>query len=157
MPRLRLNCDLGESAHLFAPDGDESARLEEALMPLLDQANIACGGHAGHPTLMRRCVQLALAHDVEIGAHPAYPDPQGFGRRQMKLPHEVLRDWLRFQIGGLDAIVRAEGGRITHVKAHGALYNDLLDEPALFELFLETVAQLLPGAAVMVLAPIPST
>jgi len=143
--RLKLNCDLGEG---FGPWtlGDDAA-----LMPLIDQANIACGFHASDPLTMRRTVRLALAHGVTLGAHPGYPDLVGFGRRSMAIEHEELVALLRYQIGALDAIARAEGGRVAYVKPHGALYNDMMRSPRILQAVLEAVAGLDAGLALMLL------
>jgi len=114
---IDLNCDMGESFGPW-PMGNDAA-----LMQYISSANIACGFHAGDPVIMRETVRLALKHHVAIGAHPGFPDLQGFGRREMKMsPDEVFAMTL-YQIGALQAIARAEGGELHHVKPHGALYN----------------------------------
>ena len=117
MSRLLLNCDIGESF------GNWTMGLDAEVMPFIDCANIACGFHAGDPSTMRKTVALALSHGVQIGAHPAYQDLQGFGRRSMAYSAEEIRDLLHYQIGALDGFVRAAGARLHHVKPHGALYN----------------------------------
>jgi 5-oxoprolinase (ATP-hydrolysing) subunit A len=97
---------------------------DEALLEIVTSANIACGFHAGDPSVMDATVKAALRHGVAIGAHPSYPDLAGFGRRSMKMtPGEIERAVL-YQIGALAAFVRANGGKLIHVKPHGALYND---------------------------------
>lgn len=142
---IKLNCDLGEG---FGPwrMGEDAA-----VMPLIDQANIACGFHAGDPLTMRRTVRLALDHGVSIGAHPGYPDLLGFGRRSMAVEHTELVALLRYQVGALEGMVRAEGGQVDYVKPHGALYNDMMREPAILRAVLEAVAGLGEGLALMVL------
>ncbi|MEW6729502.1 MAG: 5-oxoprolinase subunit PxpA [Pseudomonadota bacterium] len=142
---IKLNCDLGEG---FGPwrMGEDAA-----VMPLIDQANIACGFHAGDPLTMRRTVRLALEHGVAIGAHPGYPDLVGFGRRSMPIEHDELVALLRYQVGALEAIARAEGGRVEYVKPHGALYNDMMRDPSLLRAVLEAVAGLEGGLALMLL------
>ncbi len=112
-----LNCDMGESFGPW-PMGNDAA-----LMQYITSANIACGFHAGDPVVMRATVRLALKYHVGIGAHPGFPDLQGFGRREMKMPAEEVYAMTLYQIGALQAIVRAEGGELHHVKPHGALYN----------------------------------
>jgi len=93
------------------------------LMPLVTSVNIACGFHAGDPQVMKRTVRLAIQHHVAIGAHPGYPDLVGFGRRALDAtPSEIENDVL-YQIGASSAFVRAAGGALTHVKAHGELYR----------------------------------
>ena len=112
--RMDLNCDLGEL---------DDAAHEAALMEYITSANIACGGHAGDEGTMERTARLALARGVRIGAHPSYPDRAHFGRTAMALSAAEIEATVREQIARLDAVVRKLGGQITHVKAHGALYN----------------------------------
>lgn len=115
--QINLNADLGESFGAWKM-GDDAALLQ-----IVKSANIACGFHAGDPTVMQETVRLALAHGVSIGAHPSYPDLQGFGRRVMQMSAKDLEATLLYQIGALQAIAAVEGGRVTHVKPHGALHN----------------------------------
>jgi UPF0271 protein len=122
---LDLNCDAGEGFGPW-PMGED-----EALLPLMTSVNIACGAHAGDPIVMRRTVELAVAHGVAIGAHPGYPDLQGFGRRAMALPPRDVEAWVLAQIGALAGIARGVGASLQHVKPHGALYNAAADDPAL--------------------------
>jgi 5-oxoprolinase (ATP-hydrolysing) subunit A len=103
--------------------GNYSLGNDEQILDYVTSANIACGYHAGDPSVMRATVRLALAKGVAIGAHPGYRDLQGFGRRFMRITPEEARDMIVYQVGALDAFVRAEGGSMRHVKAHGALYN----------------------------------
>jgi 5-oxoprolinase (ATP-hydrolysing) subunit A len=111
---IDLNCDLGEL---------EDAAHEAALMESITSANIACGGHAGDEQTMERTARLALARGVRIGAHPSYPDRAHFGRLEMDMPAEAIEATVRAQIERLEVVVEKLGARITHVKAHGALYN----------------------------------
>ncbi len=111
-----LNADMGESYGRWTLGDDE------ALMPKLTSANIACGFHGGDPQVMRRTVALALEHGVGIGAHVALPDLLGFGRRRMAVSPAELRDYVLYQAGALKAFAEAAGGRLQHVKPHGALY-----------------------------------
>ncbi len=120
MSRLLLNCDIGESF------GAWTMGLDAEVMPFIDCANIACGFHASDPQIMRRTVALARQHDVRIGAHPAYPDLVGFGRRSMACSPAEVENMLLYQIGALDGICRAEGTQVRYVKPHGALYNDMM-------------------------------
>ncbi|MHB1133394.1 MAG: LamB/YcsF family protein [Chloroflexota bacterium] len=114
---IDINCDMGESFGHYRLGADEE------MMRLITSANVACGFHAGDPQVMARTVELAVAHGVGIGAHPSYPDLRGFGRHRVDLtPAEIEADLL-YQIGALEAFARAHGTRVTHVKAHGALYN----------------------------------
>jgi UPF0271 protein len=96
---------------------------DEALMPHVSLANVACGFHAGDPAVMQRTVQLAREHDVGVGAHPAYPDLQGFGRRAMTMDREELAAALIYQAGALKAFLEAAGMALSHLKPHGALYG----------------------------------
>jgi UPF0271 protein len=115
--RINLNADLGEGFGQWRM-GDDAAMLD-----IVASANIACGGHAGDPDTMRRTVRLAVERGVSIGAHPGYPDLQGFGRRPMQLSTVELENQLAVQIGSLAAIAALESVRVTHVKPHGALNN----------------------------------
>lgn len=114
---LNLNADLGESFGPW-PMGSDNAMLR-----IVNSANVACGFHAGDPLVMFNTAALAKQHGVSIGAHPAYPDLQGFGRRRMDIPLGELEAILTYQIGALDACARAQGSSVTHVKPHGALSN----------------------------------
>ncbi len=116
-PTINLNADLGESFGAWRM-GDDAALLQ-----VIGSANIACGFHAGDPVVMRNTVRLALANGVSLGAHPAFPDLQGFGRRAMQLSTPELEATILYQVGALQAMAAAEGGRVTHVKPHGALNN----------------------------------
>lgn len=117
MKRINLNADLGEG---FGPwtMGDDAAMLE-----VVGSANVACGGHAGDPDVMRRTVAIAKQRGVSIGAHPSFPDLKNFGRRPMTLSASELENQLAAQIGALIGIAALEGARVTHVKPHGALNN----------------------------------
>lgn len=131
---LTLNCDMGEGFGSWSMGDDRS------IMPLIDASNIACGGHAGDPSTMRECVELAKRHKTEIGAHVSYPDKQGFGRRAMDITGQALIDLLHFQIGALDGIARAHGTRVTYVKPHGALYHAMLDNAGVLNDIMAAVA-----------------
>ena len=113
MRQLDLNADVGEGN----PDSDA------ALLQVVTSANIACGLHAGDPHTMRTTVALAVRQGVAVGAHPGFDDREGFGRRPVQLNPNELADLILYQLGALDAIARAEGAVLHHVKPHGALYN----------------------------------
>ena len=134
MSRLLLNCDMGESF------GSWTMGLDAEVMPFIDCANIACGFHAGDPGIMRKTVALALKHDVQIGAHPAYQDLAGFGRRSMAYTAAELQDLLHYQLGALDGICHAQGTRIRYVKPHGAMYNDMMASPEQLRAVVHAVA-----------------
>jgi UPF0271 protein len=112
-----INCDMGEAFGLYRMGDDE------ALMPLISVANVACGFHASDFNHMRRTVRLARRHGVAVGAHPSLPDLQGFGRREMAMPREELANCLIYQIGALAGFLAAEGMALSHIKPHGALYG----------------------------------
>jgi UPF0271 protein len=112
MTFVDLNCDLGEG------QGDDAAILAH-----VTSASVACGLHAGGPAVMRRTVEAARRAGAAVGAHPSFPDREGFGRREMDLPPDELRDLVLYQLGALEVFVRAAGMRLQHVKAHGALYH----------------------------------
>lgn len=115
--KIDLNCDMGESFGAWRMGNDA------ALMDAVSSINVACGFHAGDPTVMRKTVETALQKNVAIGAHPSFPDLQGFGRREMLLSNQEIFDVVLYQIAALKGIVEAHGGRLHHVKPHGALYN----------------------------------
>lgn len=117
MTRIDLNCDMGESF------GSYTLGRDAEIMPFITSANIACGFHAGDSTTMRRSVELALRNNVSIGAHPSFPDLQGFGRREMRLAPDEVYEIVVHQIGALWGFVRAAGGNLRHVKPHGMLHN----------------------------------
>src|SRR3546814_8638937 len=114
---IDLNCDMGESF------GAWKMGLDEEILPYVTSANIACGYHAGDPAVMRRTVAAAIRHGVALGAHPGLPDLVGFGRRNMDISPENAYDIVVVQIGALAAVAASQGGRLRHVKAHGALYT----------------------------------
>ncbi|MFC5985920.1 LamB/YcsF family protein [Marinicrinis lubricantis] len=115
--KIDINCDMGESFGVYRLGEDEQ------IVQWISSANIACGFHAGDPSVMRAAVELCLRHDVAVGAHPGLPDRMGFGRREIKVSPEEVYDLMVYQIGALTGFVRAMGGRLHHVKPHGALYN----------------------------------
>ena len=115
--KIDLNCDMGESFGQYKLGNDE------AVMPFITSANIACGFHAGDPMVMQSTIQLAKKYNVAIGAHPGWPDLQGFGRREMNLSAEETEAVVFYQIGALAGFAKAEGVELRHVKPHGALYN----------------------------------
>jgi UPF0271 protein len=138
---IDLNADLGEGC------GNDAAILEQ-----VSSINVACGWHAGSADEMLSLVQAARLRGVAIGAHPSFPDRVNFGRREMNLPLSAIRAGLLYQIGALDAIVRAEGGELAHVKAHGALYNQAARDPELARCIARTIREFNPNLPVMGLA-----
>ncbi|WP_105254360.1 5-oxoprolinase subunit PxpA [Pseudoalteromonas sp. T1lg75] len=143
---MLLNCDLGESFGSWTMGEDELA------MAHIDLANIACGFHGGDPLVMQRTLALAKQHGVHIGAHPSYPDRQGFGRRSMVLsPTELIAD-LHYQIAALAGMAKVQGLQLEYVKPHGALYNDMMAKEQVFVCVLQAVAQYDPSLKLMILA-----
>jgi len=120
-----LNCDAGESFGPWRMGDDEN------ILELVTSVNVACGFHAGDPATMEATVRAAKRRGVAIGAHPSYPDLAGFGRRSMRVEPAEIETLVLYQIGALEAIARANGVRLTHVKPHGALYNDAASDRAL--------------------------
>ena len=141
--RIDLNADVGESL------GPWPMGADEALMPFLSSANIACGFHAGDPLTIRRTVRLALDAGVAVGAHPGFPDLLGFGRRAMSITSRELEAVVLYQVAALAGIARAEGGRLVHVKAHGALYHHVSSDAAAGLAFATAVARLDSGLAIV--------
>lgn len=109
-------------------------------MPFIDMANVACGFHAGDPVVMQNTVSLARSHGVLIGAHPSYPDLQGFGRRSMQVPAEELMAMLHYQIAALEGIAKVQGAVVSYVKPHGALYNDMMKRPQIMQCVMQAIA-----------------
>ena len=115
--KIDLNCDLGESF------GAYKLGLDDQVLPYISSANVACGFHASDPVVMDKTVALAKDAGVAVGAHPGYPDLQGFGRRNMTIPPREVKAMIMYQIGALQAFCTARGPKLQHVKPHGALYN----------------------------------
>ena len=143
--RLNLNADLGES---FGPWKMGS---DAAMLRIVNSANVACGYHAGDPPVMLKTVALARDNGVSVGAHPGFPDLQGFGRRRMDIPADELEAMLICQIGALDACARAQGLRVTHVKPHGALSNIACADRKVADVVARAVQRLDP--TLILLAP----
>ena len=117
MGKIDINSDIGESF------GAYQLGMDEEILQYVSSVNIACGWHGGDPMVMKKTVELAVKHGVEIGAHPGLPDLMGFGRRVMKITPEEAKAYMMYQIGALKAFVEAAGATMQHVKPHGALYN----------------------------------
>ena len=112
----KINCDMGESFGIYSAGNDEE------IMPLIDVANVACGFHASDPNHMRKTVELAKKYKVKVGAHPSFPDLQGFGRREMKMPKLDLKNMIMYQVGALKAFLDELNMPLNHIKPHGSLY-----------------------------------
>ena len=131
---LTLNCDLGESF------GSWTMGMDEAVMPHIHQANIACGFHAGDAIIMQRTLKLAKEHGVSVGAHPAYPDLQGFGRRSMKCSATEIIAYIQYQLSAIEGMAKNAGVAIDYVKPHGALYNDMMAQVEVRDAVMQAVA-----------------
>jgi len=134
MPLL-LNCDLGESF------GAWKMGLDDQVMPFIDQANIACGFHAGDPVVIKKTLLAAKRNNVQVGAHPSYPDISGFGRRSMKIPPVELIALLQYQIAALTGMATNLGIEVQYVKPHGALYNDMMADGHICSAVMEAIAE----------------
>ena len=146
MKRIDLNSDVGESF------GNYTVGLDAEVIPHISSANIACGYHAGDPAVMRETVSLAKANGVALGAHPGLPDLVGFGRRNMEVTLEEIKDVVTVQIGALQAVAALQGARLQHVKPHGALYNMAVKNPAIWDAVAEVMAALDPRLILFVLS-----
>ncbi|MGF1736212.1 5-oxoprolinase subunit PxpA [Photobacterium satsumensis] len=133
---MKLNCDMGESY------GSWTMGKDSDVMPYVDMANIACGFHASDPDHMAKTIQLAVEDNVEIGAHPGYDDKSGFGRRSIPHSAEAITRLVAYQIGALDALCQLYGGEVSYVKPHGALYNDMMADEAIFKAIVNAVSDL---------------
>ena len=131
---MLLNCDLGESYGSWTMGQDAKA------MANIDQANIACGFHAGDPLVMHKTLALAKEHGVMIGAHPAYPDLVGFGRRTMNCSEAELQALLQYQIAAIDGMAQSQDLKLAYVKPHGALYNDMMANSSVRTSVMQSVA-----------------
>jgi 5-oxoprolinase (ATP-hydrolysing) subunit A len=132
--RVDLNADIGESFGIYKTGNDE------LLLRTITSGSIACGFHAGDPSVMRRTIQMAARAGVSIGAHPGFPDLAGFGRREMSIEPEHVIDLVLYQVGALAGIAKAEGAALRHVKPHGALYNMSVRRPDIAEAIASAVA-----------------
>jgi UPF0271 protein len=142
--RIDLNADVGELPGL--------AGVEEELLGVVTSVNVACGGHAGDEASMERVVLAALARGVAVGAHPSYPDREGFGRRAMAMSAAELSAAVAAQVSALLSVTRRLGARLVHVKPHGALYNAAAKDPSLALSIVEGVARVAPGVVLVGLA-----
>ncbi len=134
MPLL-LNCDLGESF------GSWKMGLDEEVFPHIDQANIACGFHGGDPVVMLKTLGLAKKYGVMVGAHPAYPDLVGFGRRSMNCSEAEIIGFMLYQMSAMDGMAKSQGLTMEYVKPHGALYNDMMAKADVRAAIMKAVAQ----------------
>ena len=144
MRTVDLNSDIGEG---FGPwvMGDDAG-----LMEVITSANIACGFHAGDPDVMAATMALAKAHSVGLGAHPGFHDLQGFGRRRLALSHREIRNMITYQLGAAQAMARAAGGQLRHLKLHGALSNMACEDSELARICFEAALRVQPDLVILV-------
>ena len=142
--KIDFNCDMGESFGMYKMGFDED------VIKHITSANIACGFHAGDPMWMRHTVRLAEENGVAIGAHPSYPDLAGFGRRNMNATPDEVRNDLVYQIGALQAFTSSK--KLQHVKPHGAMYNQAVDDPELARAICEAILEVDPDMALLALS-----
>ncbi|MCK0149054.1 LamB/YcsF family protein [Marivita sp. S6314] len=141
-----LNADMGESFGPWPMGSDAD------LLQVITSANVACGFHAGDWDVMAQTMALAVKNDVGIGAHPGFPDLQGFGRRRMQLGHDSLRNLVRYQLGAAQAMAASVGGTVRHLKLHGALANMASEDQAMATACYEGALSVDPDIIIMVLA-----
>ncbi len=122
MFKIDINADMGEGFGHYKIGNDEE------LIKYVTSINVACGFHAGDPNVMRETIRLAKKYGVNVGAHPSYPDLQGFGRRSMKMRKEELINFIIYQLGALSGFLKIENMSLSHIKPHGALYNDAAND-----------------------------
>ena len=146
MPSIDLNCDLGESF------GAYKIGMDEAVIPYITSANIACGFHAGDPLVMQRTVAACKTYGVHAGAHPGFPDLMGFGRRNLAASPAEVKAYVTYQLGALSAFCTAAGVPLCHVKPHGALYNMAARDAALARAICEAIAQVDPKLTLLALS-----
>lgn len=143
---IKLNCDMGESFGIWKMGNDEE------LMPYIQMANLACGFHASDPYTMAKSVKLASTHKIEIGAHPSYPDLVGFGRRSMVCSLEEIKSLILYQMGALDGVCKAFKTKLSYVKPHGALYNDMMKDVNIFKAVVSAISSYDANIKLMILS-----
>ncbi|MDP5253038.1 MULTISPECIES: 5-oxoprolinase subunit PxpA [unclassified Vibrio] len=143
---MKLNSDLGESFGIW------SVGMDEAVMPHIDMANVACGFHASDPDIMAQTIQRAIKHNVSIGAHPGYDDKKGFGRRSIPHTLDEIKHALTYQVGALIGLCQLYGTSVTYIKPHGALYNDMMVNADIYRAIVEAIAEAKFDLPLMILA-----
>ena len=144
--KIKLNCDMGESFGIWKMGFDEQ------IMPHIHMANLACGFHASDAMTMNKSVILAKKYNVIIGAHPAYQDLVGFGRRTMICSLEEIKSIVLYQLGALSAFCKAHGTGVSYVKPHGALYNDMMRDENIFKAVLNAISSFDKNIKLMILS-----
>jgi len=146
MSKILLNCDMGEHYGVWVKSDDEK------LMPFIDIANLACGFHASDPQNMVKSVNLVKKYNKKISIHPSYPDLVGFGRRSVNCSLEEISALVLYQCGALDAICKTNDIKIEYIKPHGALYNDMMKDSAIFECIVKTVSSFNKNLKLLILS-----
>ncbi len=136
MTSIDINCDMGEGF------GNYHLGSDEAIFPYITSSNIACGFHAGDPVQMEKTIALAISHDVQIGAHPGYPDLQGFGRRKMLMSPSELKSMIKYQLAAIMGVAESLGAKVKYVKPHGALYNTAAHDQTTALAIIEGVSEI---------------
>lgn len=144
--KIELNCDMGESFGVWKMGNDE------AIMPYINMANLACGFHASDPLNINKAVVLAKKYGVTIGAHPSYADLVGFGRRSMLCSLEEIKSLILYQVGALEAICISHYTKVSYVKPHGALYNDMMRDENIFRAILNAISSYNKSLKLMILS-----
>ena len=139
MKTIHINCDLGEELD-----------NEDLLMPFISACNIACGGHAGNKEIIENTIDLAKQHQVQIGAHPSFPDRENFGRKILQMDNQELLDSLLHQISVVLEIANKKNTELHHIKAHGALYNLAAKDERTAEIIIEAIKRTSPNAVIFV-------
>ncbi|HSF14343.1 MAG TPA: 5-oxoprolinase subunit PxpA [Vicinamibacteria bacterium] len=134
--RIDLNCDVGESFGIYRIGADD-----DELFEIVTSANVACGFHAGDPQIIDRTIAAAVRHGVAVGAHPSHHDLRGFGRRPVQVNSEEVESDVLYQVGAVLAFARAHGVELVHVKPHGALYNQAVEDEELASAIVRGVAR----------------
>lgn len=132
--------------------GEYTMGMDDDIMPYIDMANLACGFHAGDPVTMHHSIQLAKSHCVQIGAHPSYPDLEGFGRREMKCSPEEIMAMVLYQCAALDGLCKSEGVKVSYLKPHGALYNTMMKKMEVFKAICKAVSKYDTNIQLMILS-----
>ncbi len=143
---IDLNCDMGESY------GNYLIGQDDEIMPWITSCNIACGFHGGDPFHIEKTLLNARKYQLRVGAHPGYPDLNGFGRRPMQFSDDELRAIIRYQVSALTGMARSLGIKVSYVKPHGALYNKMADDEREALVVIRTIREIDPGLAIMGLA-----
>lgn len=143
---IKLNCDMGESFGIY------KLGLDSEVIKYINMANLACGFHASDSVNMNESVKLCVKNGVKIGAHPSYQDLIGFGRRSMKCSSKEISSTLLYQIGALESFCKVHNTKISYVKPHGALYNDMMDDENIYRTILSTLASYNKNLKLMILS-----